>query len=327
MPKKKIPIALLGATGVVGQKVIALLDQNPLFFIAEVSASEGKKETPFSQACHWKEPLMECPKSIESLKLKDPLCIQSEFIISALPTQSAKKIEPALAKLGHTIFSNAAAFRMHPDVPLLVPEINMPHLTLVHRQKTSGKIVTNPNCCAVGVALALAPFQRLGKIQHVSVVTLQSISGAGFPGIASLDILGNTIPYIEDEADKITHETKKILGSADKPASFPITTHVHRVPVLYGHTATLHITFQDPVDPMGLNHVKQAYQRNPYVLHEQPQNPQPLRTLHHADMRTHIGALRMGDTPHTVGLVCLTHNLVRGAAGAAIANLMAFLKI
>ncbi|WHQ46838.1 MAG: aspartate-semialdehyde dehydrogenase [Candidatus Midichloria sp.] len=322
-------IAILGATGVVGQKVIALLANNPRFNIIELVASDQRIGQAFGEACDWREPIMPLPEKISKIKLSSDQDLKADFIVSCLPSDIAEVLEPALAKQGKIVFSNASAFRMHENIPLLVPEINFDHLSLLRKQKTKGKIITNPNCSAVGVTIALAPLMRLGEIEHVSVVTLQSISGAGYPGVPSLDILGNTIPYISSEAEKITEETKRILGTAENYAEFSITTHVHRVPVMYGHTVTMHVMFKESVRSEQAIESYLAWNKKYselFLIHNKSGRPQSTKDLAHNDMRAHIGHLRQGDKPNIIGLVCLTHNLVRGAAGAVVANIESYLN-
>lgn len=324
-----ISVAILGATGVVGQKAIALLSRNPRFNIIELAASEQRTGQVFGEVCDWREPLIPLPEAVASMKISSMQSLQSNYIISCLPSEIAEIEEPKLAEQGKMIFSNASTFRMHREVPLLVPEINEAHLSLLNDQKSSGKIITNPNCSAVGITLALAPLMELGEIEHVSIVTLQSISGAGYPGVPSLDIIGNTIPHIAGEAEKITEETKRILGSAENPANFALTTHVHRVPVMYGHTVTLHVTFKNSIHPAQATESYKAWNdKYPelFVLHNKDARPQSTKDLRLDDMRVHIGNLRQGDKQNILGLVCLTHNLVRGAAGAVIANMESYLN-
>ena len=324
-----ISVAVLGATGVVGQKVIALLSNNPLFKIIELVASERRVGYSFHEACDWREPICNVPDYIANMRLCDIHNLKADFVISCLPSEIAKIIEPNLASQGKIVFSNASAFRMSKDVPLLIPEINYAHLSLLSLQSYSGKIIANPNCSATGIALALAPLTYIDEIDHVSIVTLQSISGAGYPGIPSLDILGNTIPHIPEEAEKITGETKKILGSRNNPAQLAITTHVHRVPVMWGHTATLHITFKHDTN---IEIIKETYEswnnkyNNLFILHDKCDRPQSTKDLTHDDMRVHIGNIKQGDKPNIAGLVVLTNNLVRGAAGAVITNMENYLK-
>jgi len=322
-----IQISVLGATGVVGQKVVALLARDPRFQIEALVASDGKIGQSFKQACDWREPLMPVPASVEHLPLTSIHEVPSSYVISCLPTAIAQTVEPRLVQAGHLVFSNASYARLHENVPLLIPEVNLNHLALIERQSTSGRWITNPNCSAVGIALALSPLMCLGEIKQVSVVTLQSLSGAGYPGISGLDALGNTIPHIPDEALKIEQEVKKILGLINQPASWSLTVQVNRVPVMYGHSVCLCIEFKTPICPQTAYQAYLSYnQTYPglFVIHSQDGRPQPLRDLTHDDMRVHIGHLAQGGTSHTLKLVGLTHNLVRGAAGAAIANLIAY---
>ncbi|MDH4467295.1 MAG: aspartate-semialdehyde dehydrogenase [Bacteriovoracaceae bacterium] len=327
MTQKKIDVAILGATGVVGQKAIALLKSSPLFEVKELVASDRRTGQVYGEVVDWREGHCELPSEVAKITLKSFENLTSPFVVSCLPSDMAEIMEPKLAEQGKFIFSNASTFRMQSNVPLLVPEINASHLSLLKNQNTAGKIITNPNCSAVGVTLALAPLKEIGEIMHVSVVTMQSSSGAGYPGVPSLDLMNNTIPHIDSEFEKVTEETKKILGEAGKAATFAVSTHVHRVPVMFGHTATLHVTFKNRVTA---SEALMAYQKwnqkfpNLFVLHETKGRPQPMRDLKSDDMRAHIGHLRQGDLPNMLGLVVLTHNLVRGAAGAVIANMTAF---
>ena len=222
------------------------------------------------------------------------------------------------------VFSNASAFRMDPRVPLLIPEVNRTHLELLHLQETQGKIVTYPNCSTVFLASALAPLARIATIESVSVVTLQALSGAGYPGVPCFDLLGNIIPHIQGEEDKIKEEVKKILGQPGCAADFRVTVHVHRVPVLHGHTVAAHVRFQREVSVKEALEAIRSYQSrfpNFLELHLEQDRPQPARDLHPHDNRVHIGRLKQDDDPRTIGLIALGHNLVRGAAGAAIKNM------
>ena len=324
-----IELAILGATGVVGQKALALLQRNPHFEVVELAASRARLGGRFGDLCVWREPLLTMPEKLAATRLCAAEDLQADFIISCLPTSAAGRVEPMLAAKGKKVFSNASTHRMCKGVPLLIPEINSNHLTLLAEQDTPGKIITNPNCAAVGVSLALAPLLPLGGMEHVSVVTLQSVSGAGYPGLPSLSILGNTIPHIEGEEEKIVQETKKILGNPKEPLPFALTVHAHRVPVLYGHMASLHITFSERVRPEdALACYSRWNEKHPalFVIHTQRDRPQSAQDLRHDEMSVHIGKLQQGDNPRVVGLVVLTHNLVRGAAGAAIANMQCYMK-
>ena len=319
------PIAILGATGAVGQKLIRMIEGNSGFHVAEVAASERRQGKTYGEVVSWKEEIP-LPESVRHLPLCSPQKIRSPFALSALPGKVAQTVEPELARMGIHVVSNASSLRMGPTIPLLIPEVNREHLSLIHQQTTPGKIVTNPNCATVFVVLALAPLLELGELEHLSVVTLQAISGAGHHGLSALDIVGNIIPNIPGEEEKIEEETKKILGHTNTPAPFSVTAHVHRVPVLHGHTIALHLFFKTPVT---IGAVQTQYakwtKRFPslYQIYQDDFHPQPLKNIHSLDQKVHIGRIKQGDRPHIVGLISLGHNLVRGAAGAALLNLEA----
>ena len=319
----RIPVAILGATGPVGQKLISMLENHPRFRLAELAASEGRVGKKYGEIVAWKN---EYPLSREvaALEMRPMMEIESHCVISALPAEVAREIEPALAARGHLVSSNASAFRMEANVPLLIPEVNGAHLSLLDQQTTKGRLVTNPNCSTVFLTSALAPLMELGTFEHVNVVTMQALSGAGYPGVSSFDLLGNVIPHIGGEEAKIQEEAKRILGSAERAANFGLTVHVHRVPVLHGHTIAAHVRFRDPVP---VERARAAYlswqERLPNLIafHEEQDRPQPARDLSPHEMRVHVGRLKQGDDPRVIGVISLGHNLVRGAAGAAIANL------
>lgn len=321
----RVRVALLGATGPVGQKVISMLENHHRFELVELAASDARVGKTYGESVAWKNELS-LPANIAALTLRPLREIQSSYVISALPTEVAREIEPLLAARGALVSSNAAAFRMERNVPLLIPEVNSCHLSLLKKQTTPGRIITNPNCSTVFLTAALAPLRELGEIEHVSVVTMQAISGAGYPGVSSFDVLGNLIPHIGGEENKIREETKRILGSPEEPAAFGVTVHVHRVPVLHGHTIATHVRFKNPVSEKNVKEKFGEWQgRFPgfFELHTAEDRPQPLRDLTPHDMRVHIGRIKQGDDPHTIGLIAMGHNLIRGAAGAAIANLNA----
>ena len=324
----KLPVAVLGATGPVGQKVISMLENHPNFFVAELAASEARVGKPYGEIVSWKNefPLSE---RIAKMEMIAPLLVKSRLVISALPTDAAREVEPALASKGAIVSSNASAFRMQSDIPLLIPEVNISHLDLLARQTSSGRLMTNPNCSTVFLACALAPLMELGSFAHVSVVTMQALSGAGYPGVSAFDLLGNLIPHIGGEEAKIQEEVKKILGSVDAPATFPVTVHVHRVPVLHGHTIVAHVRFKEPVSVEKVNSQFRKWSESMpglFELHTAQDRPQPLRDITPHDMRVHIGRVKQGEDPYTVGFISMGHNLIRGAAGAAIANLETALR-
>lgn len=319
----KIPVALLGATGTVGQKVITMFEDHPQFEITELVASKNSTGKRFEDACGWRE-MADMPERLKSIIMKDVEDVQSSYAISSLPADVAKISEKYLAEKGTHVISNASAFRMASDVPLIIPEINGAHIELIAKQSTKGKIVTNPNCSTVFVCLGLAPLLKLGTISHVSIVTLQALSGAGLPGVPSIDIVGNTIPNIGGEEDKIETEAHKILGTPTKSANFAVSAHVNRVPVAHGHTAILHVFFKEDVDASQVEETfKNLAAESPelYKYHQDEFRPQPLKDITPFDQRAHIGRIKQGGEKNVVGLLSLGHNLVRGAAGAAILNL------
>ncbi len=318
----KQSVAILGATGVVGQKFIRLLENHPRFEITQLVASEKSTGQTYGEIVNWHED-SDLPKNIAAMKLKSIDEVNTKFALSSLPSETALIWEMDLAKKGIHVVSNACAYRMHKDVPLLIPEINGDHISLVDSQKTKGKIVTNPNCSTVFLVGGVYPLLSLGEIDHISAVTLQAISGAGYPGVSSLDILGDTIPYIKEEEEKIETETKKILGTSTTPANFFVTAHVNRIPVKHGHSAVTHVFFKNKVDiKQVIEKFSQLEKEFPqlYKIHNNPTHPRP-SDLTSTDLRIHVGRFKQGDNDKTVGLVALGHNLVRGAAGVAILNL------
>ncbi len=322
----KLKIALLGATGTVGQKVIKMLENDPNIEICELVASERSAGKTYEEATLWRES-GEIPESLKKLKLVNYSEVKSKYAISSLPAEIAKEAELFLAKNGTHIISNASAYRRDPVVPLVIPEINSDHFDLVQKQNTPGKIITNPNCSTVFLTLGLGPLKQLGKIKHVSVVTLQALSGAGYPGVSSMDIIGNTVPNIGGEEEKIEIEAQKILGGIDTPSDFAIAAHVNRVPVMHGHSVYMHVTFDRDVKAEAVTELFYKLSKENselYKLHTDEFRPQPLKDVTEFDQRAHIGRIKQGGSSNIVGLLSLGHNLVRGAAGAAILNLKAF---
>lgn len=328
MEESITPVAIIGATGAVGQKLIRLIDAHPNFIISEVSASDHNVGKKYADATLWREstPLS---KDIAHMTLLPPLELKTPIILSALPAKAAKVIELELVKKGHQVISNASAFRMKKDVPLLIPEINLDHLLLIESQRTTGCLITNPNCLAVFAALALKPLMKLGTIQHVSIVSLQAMSGAGYFGLSAYEIMNNIIPNIAGEEDKIETELLKILGTKEQPADFSITVHTNRIPILHGHTAVIHVRYEEKISLNDIHQVlADAKDQFPkaYQIHEDSFSPQPQLHITEIDHRAHIGRVKVGDQGHVVGLTVMGHNLVRGAAGAALLNLEAFLN-
>lgn len=324
---KRVPVAILGATGMVGQRAIALLRENPRFEIVELAASDNSAGNRFQDATKWRTE-SPYPKEFANTVLKQVTDVTAPFAISALPAEIAREAEPFLAAKGCTIFSNASAWRMDSRTPLLIPEINRGHLVLVDEQESTGKIITNPNCSTVFIAAGLAPLQSLGDIEHVHVTTLQALSGAGYPGVSAFDLNGNIVPFIPEEEEKIEAEVKKILGTPHEPAKFGVTAYCTRVPVLHGHTAVLQVRFKKSVAAQAVRKLfidLSETQPDFYQYSDDSFFPQPARQLSWNDQRVYIGRVKAGDADNVVGLITLGHNLVRGAAGAAIANMEAFL--
>lgn len=317
--KLKFPVAILGATGTVGQKLISMLNNHSQFYVAEVAASGANVGKKLKEACQWRDETA-LPDFIGDLILRDCSQVTSPYAISGLPADVAKIIEPLLAERGVIVSSNASTFRMDEHTPLLIPEINPEQIHLVEQQTTKGKIITNPNCSTVMLACALKPLLDLAPIDHISVVTLQAASGAGYPGVSSLDLIGNTIPFIGNEEDKIEIESEKILSR-----KLNISCHVNRVPVVDGHTVVLHVYFKKPVSVESVR-AEFLKDKNLYKIHDEENRPQPRRDLTPYDMQIHIGRIKQGYAPHVIGLVSMGHNLVRGAAGAAIKNLEHYLE-
>lgn len=316
-------IAVLGATGIVGQKFLALSQRVSAWEVTELVASDRKCGMTYEHACQWQEPLTAMPEHIRTLRLCHAEDVQADVIVSFLPEKVAMELETFYLQQGKTVFSNASAYRMDPTVPILIPEINAHHLTLLAQQPFPGTMITNSNCCVAGVALALHPLMSLG-LESVHVVTLQSISGSGYPGISAMDICGNTLPWIEGEERKICQETVKILGTPFYHAPLTLTVSVHRVPVTYGHMLTIHGIFRDPIS---IDDVYDAYQEKnhaypgTYVFYASPLHPQVRKDLSHDDMRVHVGPITFGANHRTIKMNVLIHNLVRGAAGAVLANM------
>ncbi|WIG61735.1 MAG: Aspartate-semialdehyde dehydrogenase [Ktedonobacterales bacterium] len=341
---RRIPVTVLGATGLVGQRLIALLAEHPWFVLAHVTGSARTQGMRYGDAVRWR---VETPPPSAALDLPvEPptpaASLAGHIVCSALPASEAETIEPLYAAAGALVFSNASAYRMAADVPLIIPEINPDHLAALATQRQrrgwSGALVTNPNCSTIGLALALAPLQRFG-LRRVLVTTLQAASGAGYPGVASLDLLDNVIPYIGGEEDKIETETRKILGAWSDTAFAPIPADAMRisatctrVPVRDGHLETVSVEFDERVTPDDIIAAWQAYagepqQRQlptappqPLVYRKDAARPQPLydRLAGHG-MAVTLGRLRPCEVLD-YKFVCLSHNTIRGAAGAALLN-------
>lgn len=342
---KPISVAVLGATGTVGQKFVALLEGHPQFAIAEVVASPRSAGKAYADACAWKQD-QPIPERIAAMTVKstdEPLT--SPILFSGLDSSVAGEAEEIYAKAGHVVISNSRNHRMDADVPLVIPEINADHFSLVERQAWPGAIITNSNCSTMFLAMALAPVYRKWGIDWVQVTTMQAISGAGYPGVASMDILGNVVPYISGEEEKLEIEAQKMLGALTEdgiePAPFVVSAACNRVPVFDGHTETVTVRLPDGAPPsieevaevmrswrgMPQDHNLPSAPEHPIEVLTEADRPQPARDVwRNRGMSTMVGRLRP-DPIGTFKMVIMGHNTVRGAAGAAILNAEAFVAL
>jgi aspartate-semialdehyde dehydrogenase len=337
---QKIPVTVLAATGTVGQRFVQLLDGHPWFEVVALTGSDRTAGEIYGKACHWLL-AAEMPVWAQSLRLLPPhASIDTPLVFSALPANAAAEIEPLLAKQGSWVCSNASAFRSIPDVPLILPEVNPEHLDLLETQQTqrgwSGGIVTNPNCASTGITIALKALGNAFGLRRAFVVTMQSISGAGYPGVASLDILDNVIPYIGGEEDKVEWEPKKMLGVLEngeiRLSDVRISAQVNRVATTEGHLACLSVEFEWTPKPEEALEVLRSF-RLPDASAGLPSAPQPaiwvrdevdrpqprLDRMTGRGMTTVVGRVR-SDPLLDLKLVVLSHNTIRGAAGASIYN-------
>lgn len=337
---KKIPVGILGATGMVGQRFIQLLEHHPWFEVAWLAASERSSGLPYGEAVRWKlnTPI---PERVAKMQVLDAVPDGAPRVIfAALDAGIAKELEPEFADAGHSVITNSSAFRMHEDVPLVVPEVNGDHLKLIEKQpnrkRNGGFIATNPNCSAIGLVMALAPLHRQFGVDAVFVATMQAVSGAGYPGVASLDILGNVVPFIAKEEEKLEAETKKLLGQLQngsvKDADFKISAQCNRVAVEDGHTESVSIKLRRKVAKEEILESWSSFRARPQEIPlptapEQPviydcaaDRPQPRLDVNRGrGMSATVGRLRpcnLLDWKFTV----LSHNTIRGAAGAALLN-------
>jgi len=323
----KIKVAILGCTGAVGQKLIMLLAKHPLFKIKDITASESSAGKTYADIVNWKEDIM-IPATIRNMRIKKSNSeLDAKILFSALDSSVAGAIEEQYAKQGYTVVSNAKNHRLHDDVPLIIPEINISHLALIKKQQqrynSTGFIITNPNCATVIMALALFPIYQKFGLKEVIVTTMQSISGAGYPGVAALDIIGNIIPHINGEEEKIQTEPLKIFGKCKDGklqfADLKISAMCNRVPVYNGHTMAISFATQTQADK---KEIQKALNGFPNFLryYTEPLRPQPLLDVNAGDgMTISVGNLRQCNVLDWK-LTALGHNTIRGAAGAAIIN-------
>jgi aspartate-semialdehyde dehydrogenase len=338
---KQIPVAILGATGSVGQRFISLLDNHPWFKVIALAASDRSIGQPYGEACRWvlAEPMPDWAREMIVVPAT-PESIDARIVFSALPASLAKDLEPQFAQAGFAVCSNASSYRRADDVPLLLPEVNSDHIALVHEQRKirgwSGCIITNPNCTSTGLTVALKALQDAFGVKRAFVVSLQALSGAGYPGVSSMDINDNIVPYIGGEEDKVEWEPRKMLGKFNSHgielADLTMSAHTNRVAVLDGHTVCASVELTHPIAPEVASRAMSSYQPpasacdlpstpNPVILlREESDRPQPrLDRMTGRGMTTVVGRVR-ADPLFDLKFVVLSHNTIRGAAGGSIYN-------
>jgi len=333
----KIRVGILGATGTVGQRFCQLLEGHPHLELTALAASDRSVGKAYSEACPWKltTPMPENVRDIEVVPITPP--IDCDVVFSSLPSSVAREAEEAFARAGYPVISNSSCYRMEEDVPLLIPEINQDHLELIDIQRHNrgfdrGFIVTNPNCAVMSFAPPLAALHRAFGVESAVVTTLQAVSGAGYPGVSSLDIIDNVLPYIAGEEPKAETEAQKIIGTFNgksiEKADFTVSAHCFRVNVVDGHTASVRVkldqtaTLEEVIESMrsfkslGLHSSPKDF----IVVCEEPSRPQPMLDRDNGNgMSITVGRI-LPDNIFDYAFVALSHNTVRGAAGAAILN-------
>ncbi|MBI5353327.1 MAG: aspartate-semialdehyde dehydrogenase [Chloroflexi bacterium] len=337
----QIPVAVLGATGSVGQRFISLLDSHPWFKVVALAASDRSIGQKFSDACRWvlNEPMPEYARDMIVVPAS-PDSVQAKIVFSALHNEIAKDLEPQFAKAGAAVCSNASSYRREEDVPLLLPEVNAGHIQLVKQQRInrgwSGCILTNPNCTSAGLTVALKALDDSFGVKKVFAVSLQALTGAGYPGVPSLDIIDNVIPNINGEEEKVEWEPRKMLGKWNGNkidlSNMRFSAHTNRVAVIDGHTVCVSVELARPTDPETAEAILRAYAA-PESVRELPSSPRPVISVRNeADrpqprldrltgkgMTTVVGRVRR-DPLLDLKFVVLSHNTIRGAAGGSIYN-------
>jgi aspartate-semialdehyde dehydrogenase len=333
---EKIPVAVLGATGSVGQRFVALLENHPLFELKVLTASERSAGKPYREAAQWMQstPVPPAVAGLEVRETTPQAAASCPLVFSALDAAAADTAERRFAEAGHLVVSNARSHRMDPDVPLMVAEVNGDHLALLRHQKWAGGILTNPNCSTIGLVLTLKPLADAFGLRKVHVVTLQAVSGAGVPGVPSMQILDNVVPFIGGEEEKLQSEPAKILGrllgDRIEPHGVVVSAQCNRVPVIDGHTLCVSVEFERQASVEEVLTAWREFRGEPqrlglpsapelpvHVL-EAPDEPQPrLHRDQDKGMAAWVGRLRPCPLLH-YKYVTLSHNTVRGAAGGAL---------
>jgi aspartate-semialdehyde dehydrogenase len=340
-PDKKLRAGVLGATGLVGQRLVSLLANHPWFELTEVAASERSSGKTYAEAVRWHldTPIPSAARDLVVRSLTPKL--ECDFVFSALDSSVAGGAEEDFARVGYPVVSNSRNHRMDSDVPLLIPEVNAAHLDAIPLQQKNrgydtGFIVTNPNCSTAGLVLVLKPLAEAFGLEKIFVVTLQAMSGAGYPGVASLDIQANVVPFISGEEEKMESEPQKLLGKWNGErfvdAGLGISAHCNRVPVIDGHLECVSLSLKKIASLREIREALSEFEvdselaslpsalRNPIIVLDEENRPQPRRDVNAgAGMAAVVGRVR--ECPILdVKLTLLSHNLVRGAAGAALLN-------
>ncbi len=335
-----VPVAVLGATGAVGQTFVRLLQGHPRFRLAEVAASTRSVGRTYGEAAAWREGALDREVAGLDVFPCTPDAVRSRIVFSALDASVAGEVEEAFASAGGVVLSNARNHRMAADVPLLIPEVNADHLGLIEAQRRlrgwEGAIVTNPNCAVTVAVVALAPLAEAFGVRTVFASTMQAVSGAGYPGVPSLDILGNVVPHIGGEEEKIQTEAQKLLGTFRdgqvRPAELTVSAHANRVPVEHGHTVCMSVKLDRGAGPDEALAALEAWRGDPrcaglpsaperaLVVTRAPDRPQPRLDVNLGNgMTVTVGRIRE-DPVLDLRLVAMGHNTVRGAAGGSLLN-------
>ena len=337
---RKYRVGILGATGMVGQRFIELLVDHPQFEVTAVAASDRSQKKTFGEACTWRLS-GDMPDAVRPLPVQPPAPpLDCDLVFSSLPGEIARETEGSFAAAGYPVISNSSAFRMDEDVPLLIPEVNHEHIGLLKQQRNKypkgGFIVTNPNCSTIMIALALAPLHAAFGVESCVATTLQALSGAGYPGVASLDIIDNVLPFIGGEEEKIETETVKILGrfndSRIDVAPMAVSAQCHRVNVSDGHMAAVRVKFARKPSLEDLRDALTSFRSlpqelglhsspaTPIVIRDEENRPQPKLDRDAGKGMTITAGRIKPDSVLDYRFVVLSHNTIRGAAGAAILN-------
>lgn len=340
MTDNRIPVSVLGATGNVGQRFIQLLEDHPWFRVAELVASERSAGKTYADATEWRLGA-DMPMSVRTLQVLDyDADLQSPLVFSGLPGEVAGEIEQRLASEGHAVLSNTSTHRMEPDVPLLIPEVNPDHVEAISAQQRnrgwSGYIVTNANCSTIHLTLALKPLHDAFGIDALMVTTMQAVSGAGYPGVPSMDMIDNVVPFIGGEEEKMETEAQKMLGAWTAsdgfvPADFRASAQCNRVAVRDGHMECVSVALGGAPSAQDVIGTFESFQGEPQelklpsaplrpvIVRPEDNRPQPILDREDADMASVVGRVR---TCPVLGIkfVVLGHNTVRGAAGASVLN-------